>query len=540
MQYNKNWLPHLEGAIPVEAHSDNLSMYTIALEGWRRGLTLKFYTVYKNKNNKNKFRYSLTYEGREHLFSHSLGDKISKEGIDICRNKELTRQTLANAGVDVPAGTSFPAEANDEEIIEYAKTIGFPLVIKPTNGSLGRGVFVNIQDMDTFNKNLEYIRKELNYDSVIVEKFVQGEECRIYVIENEVIGAANRIPANVIGDGKNNIKKLIELKNKDRQNNPVASKRLIKVDNEVLTLLEASGYTLESIPEEGERVFLREKSNLSAGGDPVDFTPQLTPEMKQTAINAAKAVGLSHCGLDMIVDVKNNRGVVIEVNSRAHIGSIMFPMEGQARDVPKAIIDYYFPETVNNKIQNVHFSYKTIADLLKSGVVGEFIVPQAPQEELYKQSYTVSGKVQGVGYRRWVLRRCRNLELHGFAKNLNNGNVLIVIAGKRDSIEQFESLIYNESPNKAIVKKVEKSEWLSSVNVGFEVLEEGKLKDTTKNELKNKLAAEVELNQKLEKQMKELEQKYHSLENKYRVLEESVSWRITKPIRIIRKLMKTN
>ncbi|ARK32209.1 acylphosphatase [Halalkalibacter krulwichiae] len=522
------WLPHLEGAIPPEAHSDNLSMYTIALEGWRRGLTLKFYSVYKS-GDRLKIRYSLSYQGREHFFSHSLGDKITEESIKVCKSKELTKQTLTQAGVPVPKGRNFTSEHSIDEMIEFAKTVEFPLVAKPTNGSLGRGVIVNIANINSLREALVHIRETLQYDDIIIEQHVEGEECRIYVIEDQVIGAANRIPAHIIGDGKSTVKELIDLKNKHRKTNPSLSKRLIKIDDEVLRLIESTGYTLDSIPKQGEQLFLREKSNLSAGGDPVDFTPQLTEETRAIAVQAAKAAGLAHCGLDMIIDTKRNTGVVIEVNSRAHIGSIMFPERGEGRDVPKAIIDYYFPETVGSNIENVYFNYKTIVSLLRSGVVGEFIVPSAPSQPLVQKSYLLTGKVQGVGYRRFLQRKAISFRLHGFAENLKDKKLLVVVAGTKEDILRFDEFIKTERPLKATVKSIQEQEWTKAVNVGFEVLGENKPKLPVK--LKRELQVEREKNKQLTEEMTKLEEKYNLMKRKYRRIEESLSWRITRPIR---------
>ncbi|OIJ21748.1 hypothetical protein BKP45_03355 [Anaerobacillus alkalidiazotrophicus] len=518
---NKYWLPHLENALPTEAFSDNLSMYTIALEGWRRGLTLKFFTINTVKGEL-KVRYSLTYQDREHKFSLSKGDKITSEAITTCKSKELTKQVLIKANVPTPIGDSFSSETSDEEIVMYANSIGYPLVVKPTDGSLGRGVMVNLQDEAKLRQALTYVRKELNYTDVIVEQFVEGEECRIYVIEDKVIGAANRIPANVIGDGTNNIETLIALKNKERKKNPTLSKRPLKVDNEVFELLASSGYTLQSVPKKGEQVFLRQKSNLSAGGDPVDYTDQLTPEIKDIAVRAVKATGMLHCGLDMMINKEKNTGSIIEVNSRAHFGSIMFPMEGVARDVPKAIVDYYFPETVDAEKSSYYFNMKQVMDILKNKLADEVIIPPAPQEEHVARKYTVSGDVQGVGYRRWVQKQARFLKLYGFAENLKNGKVIVLISGQKESVEQFDQRIHNEGPEKAIVKKVMKSEWTKPVKVGFEVLGQNISKYTIR--LEAKLKDEKELTKTVTSEKEAMEKKYEKLIN-------SRTWRYTSSIR---------
>ena len=126
MGKGKSWLPHLENSIPIEARGYSVSMYSIALEGWRRGLTLKF--INKNRR-KSEIYYSLAYNGREHLFTVSRGDKVSDEALEICRNKHLTKKYLKKAGIPTPEGEVFKKNIPDNEIINYANTLEYPLVI---------------------------------------------------------------------------------------------------------------------------------------------------------------------------------------------------------------------------------------------------------------------------------------------------------------------------------------------------------------------------------------------------------------------------
>lgn len=94
---------------------------------------------------------------------------------------------------------------------------------------------------------------------------------------------------------------------------------------------------------------MRQKTNVSSGGDPIDVTDSISDEVKQIAIDAVKAIpGLLHAGVDIIINENRNidaEGLVIEINPTAQIGGILYPLEGEARDIPKAIVDYYFPET---------------------------------------------------------------------------------------------------------------------------------------------------------------------------------------------------
>src|SRR5699024_7700379 len=219
-----------------------------------------------------------------------------------------------------------------EEIGDYADTLGYPLVLKPTDGNAGKGVFANVQNRANLLDLVSYVHNNLGFDHIIVEKFITGNEYRIVVIEDRVLGAMIRRPASVLGDGKHTISQLIKKKNNTRKLNPHLPSRLIRVDREVIDLLNRSGYTLKSVPAKDTRVFLRTKSNLSAGGDSIDTTEDLTPELKQIAINAGKAIpGLAHYGVDMIVDLERNTGTILEVNTRPGLGGHMFPVIGKPR-----------------------------------------------------------------------------------------------------------------------------------------------------------------------------------------------------------------
>ena len=53
----------------------------------------------------------------------------------------------------------------------------------------------------------------------------------------------------------------------------------------------------------------------------------------------------------------------------------------------------------------------------------------------------VSGRVQGVFFRDNVRRKANELELHGYAKNLEDGNVEIVAQGNEEKISQLIEFI---------------------------------------------------------------------------------------------------
>ncbi|WP_249869258.1 acylphosphatase [Oceanobacillus saliphilus] len=526
------WMPHHEGAVPPAGQGKRISTYTVALEAWRRGLNVQFYSVFDDENSL-KVRYSIGNENRVHHFSLSMGDKVTQEAFDVCANKELTKQYLSKAGVPVPEGRMFNENSDEEEIINFAKTMRFPVVLKPTDGNAGKGVFANIQSIDELRGIIPYVRGVLGFKEIIVENYIPGDEFRICVIEDRLLGAMNRRPASILGDGKHSVKQLIDQINQIRKMNPHLTSRLIKKDREVITMLERKGYNMNSIPADGERVFLREKSNLSAGGDAIDVTDELTQNVKNIAINAGKAIpGLFHYGVDMIVDKENDTGVILEVNARPGIGGHLFPMEGKPRDFAKEIIDYYFPETKNDVRSWLFFDFDTVLEPIKNRSAASVQLTPPPNGNIHGKKYIISGKVQVVGYRAWIKRQALLMNLHGYAENLDDGTVLVVVAGTdKEVVEDFKSICF-KGPEKAVVENVEQSDWNKPVKIGFDIIQ--KDYKLTPFDLQR---AEKE-KERIVQEKEKIEREKDRLNKKYQRVTTSKSWKYTYPLRRMIELLK--
>src|SRR5699024_4132606 len=154
---------------------------------------------------------------------------------------------------------------------------------------------------------------------------------------------------NIIGDGVNSIKALIELKNEQRSLNPRLVSCPIDVTNEVIDMIGRRGYTLETVLDQGEQLFLSTKGNISIGGDPIDVLDELPAEGKVMAVDALQdSPDLELGAVDFIIntDIESaHLAAVLEINPTAQLGGILYPIKGKARDVPAAITDHYFPET---------------------------------------------------------------------------------------------------------------------------------------------------------------------------------------------------
>src|SRR5699024_5557884 len=129
--------------------------------------------------------YSLSNGEKEHFFSVTRGDAVPKSAVSICVHKEKTKNYLRKHGVPTHEGDVFSADVPDEKIIQYSHTIGYPVVVKPSDGTGGNGVIANIKDEKELEAALVYVRKTLGFLEVILESHFQGEDYRIYVIDNK-------------------------------------------------------------------------------------------------------------------------------------------------------------------------------------------------------------------------------------------------------------------------------------------------------------------------------------------------------------------
>ncbi len=80
----------------------------------------------------------------------------------------------------------------------------------------------------------------------------------------------------------------------------------------------------------------------------------------------------------------------------------------------------------------------------------------------------ISGRVQGVGFRAWVLHRAIELDLHGWVRNLTDGRVEILLSGPEPAITALIDLCWS-GPSASAVTDVVLSEATGIVPHRFDV-----------------------------------------------------------------------
>jgi acylphosphatase len=83
--------------------------------------------------------------------------------------------------------------------------------------------------------------------------------------------------------------------------------------------------------------------------------------------------------------------------------------------------------------------------------------------------YIVRGRVQGVGFRYFVARQARALELIGWVRNLPDGSVEASAAGSEEALENFERAL-REGPRMSRVDAVHVTITATPTVTSFEII----------------------------------------------------------------------
>ena len=108
----------------------------------------------------------------------------------------------------------------------------------------------------------------------------------------------------------------------------------------VTEYLKLQGLTFESVIPKGKRIFLRTNSNVSTGGESIDYTYTMPAKFKRIAEKASRAFDAKICGVDIIIeDFKKDNYSIIEINDNPGYSINEWPYEGEGEKIGLAVLD---------------------------------------------------------------------------------------------------------------------------------------------------------------------------------------------------------
>ena len=309
---------------------DDLNPYAliVAEEALRRGIRVEVTDAQFGE-------LRLSLGGRRVTTIESLSEFTSAVALYRCDDKRVTRRIMERAGVAVARGV--PAATEDlTAATELLGDVG-SVVVKPARGEQGRGITVGAEDGASLERAVTLA--EQFCPSVLVEELVAGDDLRVIVIDREVVAAAVRRPAEIVGDGRRTVTELVRATSRRRER-ATGGESTIPLDDTTAEVVAAAGYGMDDVPPNGERIRVRRTANLHTGGTIEDVTSRLHPEIAAASVRAAEALGIPVTGLDFLVpDVSGPEYVFIEANERPGLAN------HEPQPVVARFVDLLFPET---------------------------------------------------------------------------------------------------------------------------------------------------------------------------------------------------
>jgi GNAT-family acetyltransferase (TIGR03103 family) len=277
----------------------------------------------------------LTVGGRTVLTRESLSEFTTAVALSRCDDKRVTRRIMRRAGVRVARG-ALAAEGDLADAAALLRDVG-AVVVKPARGEQGRGITVGVKDEAGLERAVAYALQFC--PDVLVEELVQGDDLRVVVIDRQVVAAAVRRPAEVVGDGRHQVADLVKATSRRRERATGGESR-IPLDDTTAEVVAEAGYAMDDVPPNGERVPVRRTANLHTGGTIEDVTDRLHPEIAEAAVRAAESLGIPVTGIDFLVPAVDGPDYVfIEANERPGLAN------HEPQPVAERFVDLLFPET---------------------------------------------------------------------------------------------------------------------------------------------------------------------------------------------------
>jgi glutamate--cysteine ligase len=248
------------------------------------------------------------------------------------------------AGLQVPDGRQYHDASSAQADSPFWN--GRRIVVKPNSTNFGEGITILGPEASAEDYRTAVTLAFAHDASVLIEEFIEGREFRFLVIGGKTRAVLHRVPANVTGDGRATIRELVEIKNRhpfrgEGYRKPLEKIRLGEIE---IAFLAAQGLNADSVPSAGTTVYLRRNSNISTGGDSIDFTDTMPAVYRRHAERATAAVGANICGLDMIIPNLETTDeeapyAILELNFNPALHIHDYPAVGENRHVERHVLD---------------------------------------------------------------------------------------------------------------------------------------------------------------------------------------------------------
>lgn len=335
-------LSHTEHFVRSEIIDRNLEVNVEKMALGTRGVLVR---EAKNRGwEVNEITREITYFQHHEIYKGALVDHtphtISRVGWLIGRRKDLTKKVLELNGIPSPKGRHFTGDDKDEAL-SFFNSFDGSLVMKPSRGSVGRGISMILNSEAEFDKAWDLaVHEDGARPIILLEELVHGLDVRVVVVDGKVRAAATRVPPFVVGNGIASFGDLISTHRSIRQSNGYLRSHKLYLDHDWIA---QNGWEDSTVLPAGEIAFLRLTSNASRGGFIVNVLPKLSPALVDLAERTAKSIpGVDVVGVDLMIDTFDSadKATILEINASPHLEIHHFPTFGDSTDLAYHVVNH--------------------------------------------------------------------------------------------------------------------------------------------------------------------------------------------------------
>ena len=257
-----------------------------------------------------------------------------------CRSKAQGRAVFKQNNFPHALGTVFlwPWKAH-----LFSRKYGFPLVVKPNVSGYSRGSYFPINTTGELYKAIFWAK--VWWPTTVIEQHLYGANYRVLAGRDGLLSVIRRYPPFVTGNGAATIETLIETENQIRADMELYP-TIFPIDKsrKVRKHLARQGLSLSCVPAKGKHVELFYRVALAPGGIVETIDQSAIPPQNLKLFSAVvKAFDANILGIDIIfeegieVPYKDQKCILVEVNSRPYIKMHHYPRYGRQEDFKTAL-----------------------------------------------------------------------------------------------------------------------------------------------------------------------------------------------------------